>query len=72
MEAASLCGYVIASDARRLLQALERRGLLERNWKVKKGPMRFTKGRYFAQWRECLVPSFRLATASRCRFRYPR
>jgi hypothetical protein len=71
MEAASLCGYVIASDARGLLQALERRGLLERNWKVKRGAMRFTKGRYFTQWREFAGNGFQTDVLEKHQFEIP-
>ena len=70
-EAAAVCGYGWDHDARRLLQTLERRGLLERNWKVKKGAMRFTKGRYFAQWREFEANGFQTDVLSKHQFEIP-
>ncbi|MCX6841613.1 MAG: hypothetical protein NTX53_04960 [candidate division WOR-3 bacterium] len=70
-EAAAVCGYGWDNDARRLLQALERRGLLERNWKVKRGAMRFTKGRYFAQWRDFEGNGFQTGVLTRHQFEIP-
>jgi predicted ArsR family transcriptional regulator len=70
-EAAAVCGYGWDNDARRLLQALERRGLLERNWKVKRGAMRFTKGRLFAQWRDFEGNGFQTDVLEKHQFEIP-
>ena len=70
-EAAAVCGYGWDNDARRLLQTLERRGLLERNWKVRKGAMRFTKGRYFGQWREFETNGFQTGVLTHDQFEIP-
>jgi hypothetical protein len=69
--ARELCGYYMDSDARRLLQMLERRGLLARNWKVKRGAMRFTKGRYFAQWRDFEGNGFQTDVLAKHQFEIP-
>lgn len=51
-EACELCQLGMDSYARRILQELEQRGLVHRDFKAHRGGQRFTKGRYFAQWRE--------------------
>ena len=70
-EAAAVCGDEWVSEARRLLQSLERRGLLERDWKVKRGAMRFIKGRYFAQWRDFEGNGFQTDVLEKHQFAIP-
>ena len=70
-EAATVCGYGWDNDARRLLQMLEQRGLLERNWKVRRGAMRFTKGREFSQWREWEANGFQTDVLTKHQFAIP-
>jgi predicted ArsR family transcriptional regulator len=70
-EAAAVSGHEWDNDARRMLRALERRGLLERNWKVKRGAMRFTKGRDFAQWRDFEGNGFQTDVLAKHQFAVP-
>ena len=70
-EAAAVCGDEWVSEARRLLQSLEWRGLVERNWKVKRGAMRFTKGRDFAQWRDFEGNGFQTDVLTKHQFAIP-
>jgi hypothetical protein len=70
-EARGLCGYYMDSDARRLLQMLEQRGLLARNWKIRRGAMRFTKGRDFAQWRDFEGNGFQTDVLTKHQFAIP-
>lgn len=70
-EAAAACGYGWINDARELLQTLKQRGLLQRDWNVKRGAMRFTKGREFAQWREWETNGFQTGVLSNHQFEIP-
>jgi predicted ArsR family transcriptional regulator len=70
-EAAAVCGHDWVNDARRLLQSLQWRGLVERNWKVRRGAMRFTKGREFSQWREWEANGFQTDVLTEHQFAIP-
>ena len=70
-EAAAVCGHEWVYDARSLLRSLEWRGLIERNWKVKRGAMRFTKGRDFAQWRDFEGNGFQTDVPAKHQFAIP-
>jgi hypothetical protein len=70
-EAGELCGIVMDSDARRLLQELEHRQMLKRDFSVRRGPMRFTKGRLFGQWREFQGNGFQTNVLTRGQFEIP-
>jgi hypothetical protein len=50
--ARELCGCESSNAARWLLQALAQRGILARDYNVKNGPRRFTRGPYFDLWRD--------------------
>lgn len=51
-EARDVCRFTLDYDARRMLYALENRGLVKRVHGKHKGGMRYTKGRYFGEWRQ--------------------
>jgi hypothetical protein len=70
-EACELCQLGLDSYARRILQELEQRGLLRRDFKAHKGGQRFTKGRYFAQWREFEANGFQTGVLTHDQFEIP-
>jgi predicted ArsR family transcriptional regulator len=70
-EACELCQLGMDNYARRILQELEQRGLVRRDVKAHKGGQRFTKGRYFAQWREWEANGFQTGALTHDQFEIP-
>jgi len=70
-EACELCQLGMDSYARRILQELAQRGLLHRDFKAHRGGQRFTKGRYFAQWREFEANGFQTGVLTHDQFEIP-
>ena len=70
-EACELCQPGTDTYARRILQELEQRGLVRRDIKAHRGGQRFTKGRYFAQWREFEANGFQTDVLSKHQFEIP-
>jgi hypothetical protein len=70
-EACELCQLGMDTYARRILQELEQRGLLHRDYRAHKGGQRFTKGRLFAQWREFQGNDFQTEVLTYHQFQIP-
>ena len=70
-EASELCQLGMDNYARRILWELEQRGLVRRDIKAHKGGQRFTKGRYFAQWREFEANGFQTGVLTHDQFEIP-
>ena len=70
-EACELCQLGMDTYARRILQELEQRGLVRRDIKAHKGGQRFTKGRYFGQWREFEANGFQTDVLTKHQFEIP-
>jgi predicted ArsR family transcriptional regulator len=70
-EAAVTCQLGSDTYARRILWELEQRGLVRRDVKAHKGGQRFTKGRYFDQWREFEANGFQTGVLPRRQFEIP-
>ncbi|GEM_PF-2010674 len=70
-EACELCQLGMDTYARRILQELEQRGMLRRDFRAHKGGQRFTKGRYFAQWRDFEANGFQTGVLTHDQFEIP-
>jgi predicted ArsR family transcriptional regulator len=70
-ETSELCQLGMDNYARRILQELEQRGLVRRDIKAHKGGQRFTKGRYFAQWRDYEANGFQTGVLTHDQFEIP-
>jgi hypothetical protein len=70
-EACELCKLGIDSYARRILQELDQRGLVHRDYKAHRGGQRFTKGRLFPKWRDYQANDFQTHVLEGGQFEIP-